>query len=234
MLKGFWCEAVVAVFLVSACTCGAWVPPTYNSTVIKAFYEKVLRKPYGELKTDPYSVSDYNTTHVGYCGVVYNDSTRRSYFLQNFSSTNDIERHPLAFLTHKGSCGRCSTLRDLSVYMKYHNLTAPVRKCGIKGFINKKWNIKCLRALGLTLPCAEIWFYNSRNTRKKCLAPCLKDWNAPYNLPNGSLNSCLACDERLSGPIFKKVSGRTRRDSGLTSAIWRPPSSISQITHYYY
>ena len=114
------------------------------------------------------------------------------------------------------------------------------RKNGCKGFLNKKWNLECLTKLGLTLPCAEIWYYNSKNTRKKCLKPCLRDWNQPYNVPsesacpNCTLNSCLQCDETKSGPIFKKVAARTRRDSGLSSAIWRPPSSIANITHYYY
>ena len=216
-----------------------WIPPTYNNTVVEAFHKKILLNKYEEVKVDPYSINNYNTTHVGYCGVLYNNSKREFYTLKNFSTVNELLKNN-AFLTHKGSCGRCSTLQDLSVYMKFHNLTAPVRRCGVKGFINKKWNVKCLMNLGLTLPCAQIWYYNSRNTRKNCLKPCLKDWKEPYNIPNEracpncTLNSCLACDEKISGPIFKKVAARTRRDSGLTSAIWRPLSSIAEITHYYY
>ena len=216
-----------------------WVPPTYNKTVIDAFSEKVLINKYVELQEDPYASKGFNTTHTGFCGVLYNNTNRKFYTLMNFSNLNDLKSHN-AFLSHLGSCGRCSTLQDLSVYMRYHNLTAPVRKCGVKGFLNKKWNLECLTKLGLTLPCAEIWYYNSKNTRKKCLKPCLRDWNQPYNVPsesacpNCTLNSCLQCDETKSGPIFKKVAARTRRDSGLSSAIWRPPSSIANITHYYY
>ena len=80
-----------------------------------------------------------------------------------------------------------------------------------------------------------------RSKRSKTLSPRkVEDWKEPYNIPNEracpncTLNSCLACDEKISGPIFKKVAARTRRDSGLTSAIWRPLSSIAEITHYYY
>ena len=51
---------------------------------------------------------------------------------------------------------------------------------------------------------------------------------------DGSLNKCIQCDETDSGPLFKQFSGRTRRDSGLTSAIERPPDSIFQVEHYYY
>jgi hypothetical protein len=45
---------------------------------------------------------------------------------------------------------------------------------------------------------------------------------------------CIACDEYKSGPIFKVVAGRTRRDSGLKSNINRPASEIYHVTHYYY
>jgi len=44
------------------------------------------------------------------------------------------------------------------------------------------------------------------------------------------LNSCLQCDECRSGPVFQKFSGRTRRNSGLESAIARPPSQIVHIS----
>jgi len=47
------------------------------------------------------------------------------------------------------------------------------------------------------------------------------------------LNACLACDEARSGPVFQRVAGRTRRDSGLESAIKRPPSSIVNLEHSY-
>ncbi|KNC73684.1 hypothetical protein SARC_13757 [Sphaeroforma arctica JP610] len=47
------------------------------------------------------------------------------------------------------------------------------------------------------------------------------------------LNACIACDECRSGPIFQKVSGRTRRNSGISSAITRPPGYISEVYHLY-
>ena len=132
-------------------------------------------------------------------------------------------------------------------------------------------------ALGLSQPCAQIWLANTINTRSKCTAVCLKNINNAYNLPDGSLNPCLQCDELKSGSVFKKVrrpslttliagtrgvsrlpfearcptfskcmvhsnmvcthlqvAGRTRRNSGLASAIWRRPASISPVDHYYY
>eukprot|EP00924_Labyrinthula_sp_SR-Ha-C_P000801 augustus_masked-scaffold_7-processed-gene-4.65-mRNA-1 protein AED:0.17 eAED:0.17 QI:0/-1/0/1/-1/1/1/0/341 len=50
--------------------------------------------------------------------------------------------------------------------------------------------------------------------------------NGPYRL-----NPCLQCDECRSGPIFQRVSGRTRRNSGIQSAIDRP--GVIPIDHNY-
>mmetsp|Transcript_18097 Transcript_18097/g.29356 ORF Transcript_18097/g.29356 Transcript_18097/m.29356 type:complete len:316 (-) Transcript_18097:1042-1989(-) len=47
------------------------------------------------------------------------------------------------------------------------------------------------------------------------------------------LNSCLQCDECRSGPVFQKMAGRTRRNSGLESAIRRPPRQMANISHSY-
>ena len=45
-----------------------------------------------------------------------------------------------------------------------------------------------------------------------------------------TLNRCLECDERESGPVFKSWAGRTRRNSGLTSAINRPADSLARLS----
>ena len=44
-------------------------------------------------------------------------------------------------------------------------------------------------------------------------------------------NPCLQCDECRSGPIFQKVAGRTRRGSGIQSAIERP--GVLPLVHDY-
>ena len=57
----------------------------------------------------------------------------------------------------------------------------------------------------------------------------------PNNKPNSTdLNDCLQCDEDNSGPNFKFFSGRTRRNSGIPSAIERPPEDIFNLTHCYW
>ena len=117
--------------------------------------------------------------------------------------------------THFGHCGVCSPLADLAVYMRENDLTAPVRACGVLGFGDggDVTNLKCLEQLGFDKPCAQIWYFNTVHTRQQCLGPCLSLLTAPYQEPDGALNACIQCDEDQSGPIFKAIAGRTRRNS---------------------
>ena len=52
-------------------------------------------------------------------------------------------------VTHQGRCAACSTLQDLTVYLSM-NLTVPVRKCGMKGVLSKRWGFNCIKNLGFT------------------------------------------------------------------------------------
>jgi len=62
----------------------------------------------------------------------------------------------------------------------------------------------------------------------------------PYSKRSLERNVCLACDEAHSGPIFKEFAGRTRRRSGLSSAIARPcldargEPAVYPVEHYYF
>lgn len=63
-----------------------------------------------------------------------------------------------------------------------------------------------------------------------CGATCLKDLKKPYNIPPScKLNDCLQCDEDHAGPVFKRFAARTRRRSGLISAIQR---SVKHCCHH--
>ena len=109
-------------------------------------------------------------------------------------------------------------------------------RCAILSIISNKLAEKCIKKQGFTTQCSEIWLYNSINTRKNCFWVCMKEeiLHTPFNKPDGSLNDCLQCDEDKSGPIFKFYSGRTRRNSGITSSINRPKSEFYNMTHCYY
>ena len=65
---------------------------------------------------------------------------------------------------------------------------------------------------------------------------CIWSWitGEDNNKPDGSLNDCLQCDEDKSGPNFKFFSGRTRRNSGIPSAIQRPEEQFYDMEHCYW
>ena len=176
---------------------------------------------------------NYNPYDGKVCGVLYKDHKKRdSYQLITYDNIEEAKMAG-AYITHSTTCGVCSTLQDLAVYMESSDLTTPVRACGFKGLLSESWNIKCLKDLGFSNDCSKIWLYNTKNTSKKCLFPCLRYFLSPNNDEDGNLNPCLQCDEDQSGNIFKKVAGRTRRNSGLISAIERPKDEIFPVVHDY-
>ena len=86
--------------------------------------------------------------------------------------------------------------------------------------------------LGMTEACAKIWVYDAIHDSSECGLTCAKDLKTPYNLPpDCRLNSCLQCDEDRAGPNFKTFAGRTRRRSGLASAIQRPARRSRGASH---
>ena len=144
-----------------------------------------------------------------------------------------------AIITHRHHCGTCSSLQDLAVYVANPDLTTPTRKCARKSDLTEIAN--CMEQLGFTRPCAETWAYNAANTRSRCKKTCVRTYGplrlaiglytADNNQADGSLNDCLACDETLSGPGFQFTAGRTRRGSGLPSAIQRGVNELYSVDH---
>ena len=133
---------------------------------------------------------------------------------------------------HFGRCGVCSPLTDLAVYVREPDLAGPVRACGLSS-ADHAADVACLEALGFDRPCAEVWAYDTANTRAKCLDVCMAELGKPYHLPDGSLNPCIQCDEEQSGPVFKAIAGRTRRNSGLANALCRPCGEVRPLVHAY-
>lgn len=234
-------RSVVVVLVLSTLVMGSlsWTPPTYNSTVYNAFFNKTLLNPLPPLTSDPYNDPTFNTTWVNtVCAVRYPSPENRSfYYLENYENPAAAQAAG-AYVTHLHPCGQCSTTRDLAVYMKYPDLTEPVRICALESLLNNTWALECLERIGFSYECSVTWLYDAENTRKDCFGICMYDliMNVTNNVPPNStiLNPCIQCDEDKSGPIFKVVAGRTRRDSGLLSNINRPPQDIYEVTHYYY
>jgi hypothetical protein len=219
------------------CSCGGvtWESPDYTEADRDALLAWQLVDPPAELTSDPYetaSIPEQNPREV--CAVVSDASLPQSYRLRTFASREDAAASG-AQVTHFGGCGLCSTLIDLAVYMRELDLTTPVRQCGLNHPAGpKEEHVECLLALGFTRPCAQIWYFNTLHTRMVCLDACLATLGDPYHLPDGGLNECLACDERLSGPVFKALAGRTRRNTGIASALCRPCKEVLAIEHHYH
>lgn len=215
-----------------ACEGATWDAPVYSADDVAALRAWVLVEPPALLTSDPYAAPPAPGGDGAYCSVV-REAAPGSYRLATYPTRADAEAAG-AMPTHAGACGLCSTLVDLAVYIESPDLTEPVRACGLMFPSGPAADhIQCLRDLGFTEACAQIWYYNTVHTREACLGPCLLALEAPYNNPDGTLNECLQCDEVESGAVFKAVAGRTRRNTGVPSAMCRPCSEVEHLVHRY-
>jgi hypothetical protein len=212
------------------CECKDYDSKIYDSISLEKLKQWKLATPFPEITKNPYGQS-VPPSQPCVCAVVVDTLTTKVYHLENFKDAASAEAAG-AFVTHYDSCGVCSTLQDLAVYAGNLDVGADVKKCGLQNLtapINEL--VACIQELGFTKPCAQIWAYNVKNTQKKCFDDCLK--SEPYNNFDGSLSPCLACDEKYSGPIFKKIAGRTRRNTGIASSICRYCEEVQPVYHNY-
>jgi hypothetical protein len=215
-------------------TPAAPLPQLAQGRLLVALRSKIPIKPVA-IKGDPYLIwhaKEPPRTPAGtVCGVRF-ERDQVHYYLSTFATTVAARTAGFA-VTHFGACGTCSTLQDLAVYLEKPDLTAPVRKCGIR--VNASASLTCLKELGFSTACAQTWLYDLQNTRCQCLSICIWSWiqgEAPTQR-DGRLNPCLQCDEDRSGPLFKATAGRTRRNSGIRSSIPRPNDEIAPVVHDY-
>lgn len=225
--------------------CGryAFAEPTYDEHDIHALRSWRLLNPAEPLSGDPFSESpiEQEETTEAYCAAIPVDPSPqvRTYRLDTFP-TERAAHAAGGQITHRGRCGACSSFEDLAAYIEHRDLNRAGRLCGLQGIFAPRTQVDCLRGLGFTEPCAQIWSFNIDNTRSECMGTCTKTLPTKHKLPDGSLNPCLACDEENSGPTFKAVAGRTRRRSGLSSAIARPcldaqgEPAVYPVEHYYF
>lgn len=214
---------------------GTWTPPGWSADTVSALRAWTLLDPPTVLTGDPYASAGVEPPPAdAVCAVDMSEDGARSYRLQTHSSVA-AAGDAGGVVTHGGACGLCSSLQDLAVYAAYPDLTDPVRQCSLLGFLGERSDtVACLVDLGFTEPCADIWAYNAQNTQEACQEPCLAQLGDPYHDEDGSLNTCLQCDEDESGPVFKAVAGRTRRNSGLATALCRPCETVWRIDHAAY
>lgn len=212
------------------CKCLNFTSKDFTFDEISALRTWSLSEPFDELTQNPYDFP-VPQSEPCVCAVVVDDLASKTYHLENFANAEAAEAAG-AYVTHTDACGLCSTLEDLAVYAENLDVGNPVRLCGLTTF-NKPIDslVACIELIGFSKPCAQIWAYNVVNTRDVCFEFCLN--NDPYHLPDGSLSPCLACDENFSGPVFKAVAGRTRRNTGIASSICRFCDEVQPIKHNY-
>jgi len=247
---------VISILLTSVVTAKSIIPEVQdtcgqNRTVLGNWFivhggPDLLEDPIpyyvAPVEEDPYQNPDYppeDPNPAGVCAMKWSENLdtltgHKKYFLKNFTNIEESEAEGFT-VTHVGHCGACSTLQDLGVYIR-QNLTDSTRMCGFLGTVSHALMRDCLMSLGFSLPCITIWEWNILNTKAQCFQVCLLSYitGEPNNKPDGSLNDCLQCDEDKSGPNFKFFSGRTRRNSGIPSAIQRPPDQVYDMEHCYW
>jgi len=228
-----WCTAQA-----TGGKCPDWRPKEYGEDFYSVIKTQVPLNPI-DLTCNSYEDKDCTTTppqpkfsEESVCGHKFKDEWCGTYEIIDYPSEADAINDG-SVVSHHGVCAACSTRQDLAVYMKYNDMKKAGQACAIKGLISLKFGIKCYKKLGMTEACSKIWAFNGKMTAKSCLIPCMRDLFAPYvgPYPTCALNKCLQCDEDMSGPIFKKFAGRTRRNSGLESAITRPCNTVAKLKH---
>lgn len=209
--------------------------PVYTEEEIEALRSRTLVDPPALLPANPYDDPALIPTDTdGVCAVLAEPGVPGGYRLETFPDRAMAEAAG-GVPTHAGACGVCSSLQDLAVYLAMPNLGGPVRECALLSLTQgDQATLDCIAGLGFSVPCAQIWAFNSAHTRAACQDVCLAALNDPNHLPDGSLNPCLTCDEEQSGLVFKAVAGRTRRNSGVPSAICRPPEEVEALLHNAY
>lgn len=220
--------------------------PIYSSEYVEKLDAAVLltdmRETFYDVREDPYPhQEDYLGQHTEntVCGILMDEEIPNGYHLKTYEDQAAAVADG-AEITHFGPCGLCSTMQDLAVYIREPDLTAPVRACGVKGLGKpaaeaEQLARECLHDVGFSDGCIDIWYWDIENTKRECMATCIKNNNLtkPHHNADLSLNACVQCDEDQSGPLFKVISGRTRRNSGLSSALCRPCQTVQPVDHHY-
>jgi hypothetical protein len=214
----------------SDCECNGFKSRTFTPAEFNALKQWKLREDLPSLTTNPYE-EPVPPSEPCLCAVIIEDVEEKIYRLETFPDEAAASAAG-GIVTHYDACGLCSTLPDFAVYAEKIDVGAAVKQCGLRNFNQPlEQLVACIEDIGFTRPCAEIWAYNLRHTQANCLQECLG--NDPYHKPDGSLSPCLQCDEDKSGPVFKAVAGRTRRNTGIATSICRPCSEVNPIGHNY-
>lgn len=190
--------------------------------------------------TPPQEFLELGTTAV--CGLQYlvPASSRlcsRRYMVQSYPSREEAEADG-AIVTHVGSCGVCSTTKDLAAFMSVKDITPAISKCLIKVTlfgINLSNLIECVQELGITFQCANLLSLNAINLSQNCALRCQNSliMGEPNQglAPACELSDCLQCANEFTLPIFESFAGRDPHRSGILGGYAYPCTENVNITH---
>lgn len=127
-----------------------------------------------------------------------------------------------------GHCGACSNVHDLQIYQRTSaTLTDVMTDCARSDLLFGQDALGCLLDQSKLSPeCGKCWVNNYQCNRQNCIRTCIKHRIFPF-LPSWNdwksepLDPCIACDEKLCGPIFVECAGSNRRRVGVVSDIER-------------
>ncbi len=217
-------------FCMPSCACKDFNSKDFSTSEIMALKSWEINIPFEELTSNPYDLPVQDEGEM-VCAILIEDLANRKYSLANYTNEAAAKEDD-AIVTHHDPCGLCSTLTDFAVYAENRDIGDGVRACGLNTIGQPFENlVDCIQDLGFTKPCAQIWAYNTLNTRQNCFVQCIT--NTSYHNEDGTLSNCLQCDEDVSGPVFKAEAGRTRRNTGLASSICRFCEEVKPVEHDY-
>jgi hypothetical protein len=128
-----------------------------------------------------------------------------------------------------GQCGSCSNIHDIRIYDETRSTqTETMTDCAFGDLLFDDDAFDCLKErVGMTDGCAKCWVLNYHCNKDNCLRTCVKHRFFPF-LPSlnswegsGPLDPCIACDEKLCGPLFVGCAGANRRRAGVVSDLDR-------------
>jgi len=89
------------------------------------------------------------------CGIKYNmdsldpdNQCPTEYETIAYANLTMLEADEGAELTHYGTCGVCSSLQDLAVYVENPDLTGQGQQCGVIGLLDEPGAVKCFMNAG--------------------------------------------------------------------------------------
>ncbi|KAL3907948.1 MAG: hypothetical protein SGILL_008667, partial [Bacillariaceae sp.] len=173
---------------------------------------------------------------------------REEYTLKTLSASEAARAPDNYVITHEGACGVCSSAQDLAANLN-PGLNVVSFLCSLIIPNGIDMGASTPEAFqGLITATQQCFMDNVGFSSDSCAVPPLDQQPTqaclgaavggiftpplPGDQSSCELNDCLTCDENISGEVFAKFAGRTRRNSGVLTVAESPlpPPPLMQAT----